>query len=104
MKYAVVSSGNKQYKVAEGDVISVEHLSLNDNDTYSFPNVLLMVEDKTRKVGTPYLNGVNVNGTVMGGSVKGPKIRIAKFKAKARHRRVTGFRATTTKIKIDSIK
>ncbi len=104
MKYAVVASGNKQYKVAEGDVITVEHLNLKDNEAYSFSNVLLLVEEKARKVGAPYLKGVSVNGTVLGASVKGPKIRIAKFKAKARHRRVTGFRATTTKIKIDSIK
>ena len=102
MKYAVISSGNKQYKVSEGDVIIVDRLTTKAGDAYEFPQVLLVVDGDTRKLGTPVLTDVIVAGKIVE-DIRGPKIRVAKFKAKAKYRRVTGFRAAQTKIQIEKI-
>lgn len=100
MKYAVISSGNKQYKVAEGDTIVVDRLEAKGE--YDFPQVLLFVDGDTRKVGTPTLADVVVSAKVVE-DIRGPKIRVSKFKAKAKYRRVMGFRAAQTKIEIEKI-
>ena len=103
MKYAVVNSGSKQYKVSEGDVILVDRLSdVKANDSYDFPQVLLVVDGDKREVGAPTLSGVSVTGKILE-DVRGPKIRVAKFKAKARYRRTTGFRAALTRVQIEKI-
>lgn len=102
MKYAIITSGNKQFKVAEGDVIVVDHLDVKAESSYTFPYVLMVVDGENRTVGTPYLEEAVVSGVNLG-DLKGPKIRVAKFKAKARYRRVMGFRAQQTKIEIKKI-
>ena len=103
MKYAVVNTGSKQYKVSEGDVVLLDRLTdVKANDSYDFPQVLLFVDGDTREVGVPNLANVTVTGKVLE-EVRGPKIRVAKFKAKARYRRATGFRAALTKVQIEKI-
>ncbi len=102
MKYAVVKSGSRQYKVTEGDTIEVDNLDLKADETYTFPEVLLVVDGDNRLVGTPMVAEAKVTAKVIGGK-KGEKIRVAKFKAKARYRRVTGFRATLTELTIETI-
>lgn len=102
MKYAVIQSGGKQYKVVEGDTVEVDKLGLSPDDKYTFSEVLLFVEDSTRKVGTPVVAGVVVSGTVIG-EKKTKKIRVATFKAKAKYRRVKGHRSVMTHVKIDKI-
>lgn len=102
MKYAVVISGGKQYRVQEGDTIVVDQLSAEANSPFTFEEVLLFVDDDTREIGQPLLAGVKVSGKVLE-HTKGEKIRVAKFKAKAKYRRATGFRASLTKVQIDSI-
>lgn len=101
MKYAIVTSGGKQHKVAEGDVLVVDRLPEDTDASYTFPEVLMYVDGDV-KVGTPFLSDVIVTGKVLD-HTKGEKIRVAKFKAKAKYRRVTGFRASLTKVQIDSI-
>ncbi len=102
MRYAVIASGGKQYKVSEGDVIDVEKLAVIANDPISFDQVLLSVADEAISIGKPLVAGALVKGTVVE-QRKGEKIRVAKFKAKVRYRRVTGKRQHLTRIKIDSI-
>ncbi|HEV2340137.1 MAG TPA: 50S ribosomal protein L21 [Patescibacteria group bacterium] len=103
MKYAVIVSGNKQYKVTEGDVVIVERLSsVKTDSTYTFDKVLLLVEDKKTLIGTPMLTNVQVSAKVIA-EKKGQKIRVAKFKAKSRYRRVMGFRPVQTHLKIEKI-
>lgn len=102
MKYAIISSGGKQYKVQEGDVISVDSLSLKPDEKYTFEDVLLFTDEGKVKVGAPKVSGVVVSGSVIK-EEKGEKIRVAKFKAKARYRKVIGYRHTFSKIKIDKI-
>ncbi len=102
MKYAVIRTGGKQYKINEGDIIDVERLPASPEKTVTFSDVLLVTDGDDVKLGLPLLEGASVKGTVVE-DLRGDKIRIAKFKAKARYRRVTGHRQALTRVKIDSI-
>lgn len=102
MKYAIIQSGGKQYRVSEGDVITVDNLSSENGKDIIFNDVLLFTTDGDVHVGTPTVNGVTVTAKVLD-HVKGEKIRVSKFKAKARYRRVTGYRHLSTKLQIATI-
>ena len=93
--YAVIETGGKQYKVQEGDVITVEKLKAEAGDTITFDKVLLMSDGKEVKVGTPYLAEVE-NG-------KGKKVIIFKYKAKKDYRKKQGHRQPYTMVKIESL-
>ena len=102
MKYAVVTSGGKQYKVIEGQVLEIDKIEAESGANYTLDKVLLTVDGDSIHVGTPYLKDTVVIAKVLE-QVKGDKIRVAKFKAKARYRKVQGFRAQLTRIKISSL-
>jgi large subunit ribosomal protein L21 len=102
MKYAVITSGGKQYKVTEGQVIEVDKLPVEAGSTFAFEQVLLSVDGSSVNLGSPYINNVVVTADVVE-QTKGDKIRVAKFKAKARYRKVQGFRAQLTKVKITNL-
>lgn len=102
MKYAVVKTGGKQYKVSEGDIIDVDRLKIEKNEKVVFDNVLLLVSDSSVEIGKPFLAGEKVEGKLLD-NIKGEKIRVAKFKAKARFRRVTGFRASISRVQIEKV-
>jgi large subunit ribosomal protein L21 len=101
MNYAVIKTGGKQYKVAEGEVITVERLPVEANQTLTFP-VLMSVAGDTVLFGQPLVEGLVVTGKVVE-HLRGEKIRVAKFKAKARYRRVTGHRQELSKVIIEAI-
>jgi large subunit ribosomal protein L21 len=102
MKYEVVKTGGKQYKISEGDIVEVERLALDGKKEVVFDDVLLYTADGVVTVGTPMLSNVEVKATVLG-DIRGKKIRVAKYKAKVRYRRVTGHRQALTRIQISSI-
>ena len=102
MKYAVVQTGGKQYKVSEGSVIEVDKLPVEAGKEHVFSQVLLVADGENVQVGTPVLEGASVTAKVIE-QKQGDKIRVAKFKAKARYRRVMGFRAQLTKLEIEKI-
>lgn len=102
MEYAVIRTGGKQYRVKPGDVIEVDKLPVLKDQSITFDDVLLWVLDGQVKVGTPIVSDVKVKAKVLD-QKKGEKIRIAKFKAKVRYRRVMGFRAQLTRIQIEKI-
>ncbi|OGH24846.1 MAG: 50S ribosomal protein L21 [Candidatus Levybacteria bacterium RIFCSPLOWO2_01_FULL_39_24] len=99
MEYAIVKIGGKQYKVSRGLVIEVERLDYKPGEKFSLEEVLLYVSDGKVRLGKPRVNGATVKAEVLE-HFKGEKLRIAKFKAKAKYRRVTGHRQYLTKIKI----
>lgn len=101
MNYAVVRTGGKQYRLSVGDIVEVEHLA-TDGKKYEFTEVLLYCADGYVKIGNPTVKGALVKATIVG-DIKGEKIRVSKFKAKARHRRVFGHRQSLSKVKIDEI-
>ncbi len=102
MNYAIIKTGGKQYKVAEGDVITVERLATQPNETITFSDVLLHVNDGESVFGQPTISGFTVTGKVLD-HIRGEKIRVAKYKAKVRYRRVTGHRQELSKVQIESI-
>lgn len=102
MEFAVFASGGKQYKVAVGDIVEVEKLEGAEGDAITFDNVLLHVVDEKVTIGQPHVSGVQVIAKILG-QIKGEKIRVAKFKAKARYRKVYGHRQQLTKVQIEKI-
>ncbi len=98
MTYAIIKVAGKQYRVREGERLLVDRLAADDGSTFT-PDVLLVGGD-----GSPSLApaDVKVTARVLGG-VKGPKIRIGKYKKRTGYRRHTGFRASLTQIEIESI-
>ena len=101
MKFAVIKSGGKQYRVSEGDVVELERLTAQDNKVL-FDNVLLYSDGAEVKIGQPFVEGISVTGVLVE-DFKGEKIRVAKFKAKARYRRTTGHRQSLSRVKIEAI-
>ena len=101
--YAIIESCGKQYKVAEGDVVFFEKLDAEEGKKVTFDNVILVSDGKDVKVGTPYVKGCKVEGTVVAQG-KGPKIIVYKYKAKKNYRRTQGHRQPYTKVEIKSIK
>ena len=99
--YAIIETGGKQYKVAEGDVITVEKLVAEGS--YTFDKVLSVVKGDQATFGAPYISGASVGATVLGEG-KGKKIVVYKYKAKKNYHRKKGHRQPFTKLKIDSIK
>jgi large subunit ribosomal protein L21 len=100
MKYAVVRLQGKQYRVSEGDEILVDKVvDIKKID----PEVLLLVDEKTTKVGKPLVKDAKVKIKVLAELEKGTKIEIYKFKAKSRYRRHTGFRPQYTRLLIEKI-
>lgn len=102
MKYAVIQTGGKQYKVTEGSTYTVERLPEEVNGTITFSDVLLLIDGEVVQIGTPYVDGIAVQATIVS-HPRGEKIRVSKFKAKARYRRTMGHRQALSTIKVESI-
>ena len=100
--YAIIKTGGKQYRVAEGDVITIEKLEATADETVTFDEVLTVVNDGDVKVGTPLVNGAKVTGTVLEQG-KGKKILVFKYKAKSNYRKRQGHRQPFTKVEITAI-
>lgn len=102
MKYAVIKTGGKQYRVAEGDQLAVEKIEVKKGKPVEFKEVLLVASDKSAKIGRPLVRGARVKAELLD-QVKGKKIRVATYKAKSRYRRVKGHRQSLSRIKITQI-
>ena len=99
--YAIIATGGKQYRVSEGDVIYIEKIDAEVDSTVSF-DVLLVGNDGDVKVGTPVVEGVKVEGKVVG-QIRGEKIVVFNYKAKKNIRRKQGHRQPYTKVEITKI-
>jgi large subunit ribosomal protein L21 len=102
MFYAVLENGGKQYKAFEGEKLEVDLLPVEIGSKKTFENVLLLVNDDDTQVGSPYLDGVSVDCTVVE-HFKGEKLTIFKYRAKQRFRVKTGHRQKYTRVIVDSI-
>ena len=100
--YAIIKTGGKQYRVAEGDVITIEKLDAEANAAVTFDEVLTVVNDGDVKVGAPLVDGAKVTGTVLEQG-KAKKILVFKYKAKSNYRRRQGHRQPFTKVVIEKI-
>jgi len=102
MKYAIVESGGKQYKAVEGGTIEVDRLQLEAGESLKLEGVLLLVDGDTITVGTPTIQGMAVNATVVE-HFKGEKTVNFHYKPKKRIRQKTGHRQQYTRIEIKTL-
>ena len=100
--YAIIETGGKQYKVKEGDTITVEKLEVSSGDTYTFSNVLAISNGDNFNVGAPFINGASVSASVLGDG-KGKKLIVYKYKPKKGFHKKKGHRQPFTELKIEKI-
>jgi len=100
--YAVIRTGGKQYRVAEGDVVRFEKLEAESGSAVEFKDVLLVNTGEQTYIGQPLVSGATVTGTVEGEGL-GDKILVFKYKAKKQYRRTRGHRQAYSKVHIDKI-
>ena len=100
--YAIIQTGGKQYRVSEGDVLSVEKLPVAEGEEVVFDQVLTVVADGDVKIGKPVLEGAKVTAKVVEHG-KGEKILVFKYKAKSNYRKRQGHRQPYTKVEISKI-
>lgn len=99
--YAVIETGGKQYKVANGDVVYVEKLDAENDSSVDFKVVAVSTDDGF-KVGAPYVEGAKVTGKVIK-TAKSKKITVFTYKPKKSEKRKKGHRQYYTKVQIESI-
>lgn len=111
MTFAVIESGGKQYKVSAGQKLKIEKLNAKDGDNFSFDKVLLIAEERGTesrngaevKIGTPYLDGIKVEGKVLRQG-RADKVIVFRYHSKTRYRKKKGHRQPFTEVEITSIK
>ncbi|MGB5306326.1 MAG: 50S ribosomal protein L21 [Gammaproteobacteria bacterium] len=100
--YAVIKTGGKQYRVAQGDTLRVERLDAGEGDSVSFEQVLMVGEGDAVRIGTPFVDGGNVTATVKAHG-RGKKVEIVKFHRRKHHMKRMGHRQGYTEVEITSI-
>lgn len=100
--YAVIATGGKQYKVAEGDIIRVEKLNAEDGAKVTFDTVVLVNNDKDVLVGDKVASS-KVEATVLK-TAKAKKVTVYKYKPKKGFHKKNGHRQPFTEVKIEAIK
>lgn len=99
--YAIIATGGKQYKVAEGDIIRVEKLGVEAGEAVTFDQVLV-VNDGQLKVGNPTVSGASVAATVVKEG-KAKKVIVYRYKRKTGYHKKNGHRQQYTQVKIEKI-
>lgn len=99
---AIIVTGGKQYKVAEGDTLFIEKLPVEAGDTVKFDRVLAIIDGDKATIGAPTVEGASVEAAVVKNG-KGKKIRIFKYKAKKGYHKRQGHRQPYTRVTISAI-
>lgn len=100
--FAVIKTGGKQYRVAQGDVIEIERVAGEPGSAVEFDQVLAVGGDKGLTVGTPLLSGAKVTAEVVA-QTRGPKLIVFKKRRRQNSRRKRGHRQDLTAVKITAI-
>jgi large subunit ribosomal protein L21 len=100
--YAVIRTGGKQYKVAQGDTLDVEKLHAEQGDSVELGDVLMLVDGDKVTVGTPTVAGAKVSAKVVEQG-RGEKVRIIKFRRRKHYRKQAGHRQDYTRLEITGI-
>ena len=99
---AIIVTGGKQYTVAEGDILFVEKLGVEAEETVKFDQVLAVLDGENTKIGAPVVEGACVEAKVVKNG-KGKKIIVFKYKAKKGEKKKIGHRQPYTKVEITKI-
>jgi large subunit ribosomal protein L21 len=100
--HAIIVTGGKQYKVAEGDTLYIEKLNAEAGDTITFDQVLAVLNGDNATFGAPVVEGATVTANVVKNG-KGKKVLVFKYKPKKNYRRRQGHRQPYTKAEITKI-
>ena len=100
--HAIIETGGKQYKVAEGDTLFIEKLSVEAGEAVTFDKVLAVIDGDKITVGTPVVEGAKVDASVVKNG-KGKKVLVFKYKPKKGYSRKQGHRQPYTKVTIGKI-
>jgi len=100
--FAVFSSGGKQHRVTEGEVIRIERLSAEPGEEVVFDKVLMVADGDQVSVGTPFVDGGKVTAEVVA-NARGKKVNVIKFKRRKDYMRRQGHRQWFTELKITGI-
>ena len=100
--HAIIETGGKQYKVAEGDTLFIEKLPVEAGEAVTFDKVLAVIDGENVTVGTPVVEGAKVDASVVKNG-KGKKILVFKYKPKKGYRKRQGHRQPYTKVTIGKI-
>jgi len=101
VKYGIIKTGGKQYTVRQGSEIYVDRIDEEVGKEIVLETLATFTDDGAIELGKPLLK-VGVTGKIVE-QLKGEKIRVARFKAKVRYRKVRGFRPQLTKVQIIKI-
>ena len=99
--YAIIATGGKQYKVSEGDIITIEKLGVEAGEKVTFDQVLVVGGDDL-KVGDPTVAGATVEASVVENG-KAKKVIVYKYKRKSGYHKKNGHRQQYTAVKIEKI-
>jgi len=100
--YAVIMTGGKQYRVAEGDVVRIERLNAEVDAPVEFKDVLMVKTDEKTYIGSPLVEGASVVG-MLRAQEKADKILVFKYKKKKQYRRTRGHRQQYSEVRIEKI-
>lgn len=100
--YAIVETGGKQYRVAEGQIVDVEKLDGEPDAEVVLDKVLMVAKDGDVKVGAPHVSGAKVVAKVVK-QAKAPKVLVFKYKPKKRYRKKFGHRQPYTRLQVEKI-
>ncbi len=100
--YAIIETGGKQYKVAEGEKLKVELLTVEEGSNVDFDQILAVQTDEGFKPGTPFVEGAKVTCKVLGHG-KHKKIVVVHYKAKKNIHTKNGHRQPYTEIQVEKI-
>ncbi|MBM7623107.1 50S ribosomal protein L21 [Sporohalobacter salinus] len=100
--YAIIETGGKQYKVEEGQMVEVEKLDVEEDDSVEFETIKAVSSEEGLQVGQPTLEDAKVTGKVVEQG-KGDKIIVFKYKPKNNYRKKMGHRQPYTKVMIEDI-
>jgi len=100
--FAIAQIAGKQYVVAPGDTIIVDHIDGNVGDVITLDSILLYNDGTKITVGTPIIPKMKVIAKIAS-QEKGEKLHVRRYKQKVRYRKTTGFRAHETTLVIEKI-
>lgn len=101
--YAVIESGGKQHRVVEGEILQLDKLDAVAGDKVKFDKILLVGEGESVKIGTPYVDGTQVEAEVTRQG-RADKVKIIKFRRRKHSQKRQGHRQLFTEVKITGIK